>query len=297
MLYRFRYPFDVLRHSSIVEELPNSNMFQFLGHRNDPLVCSHSRKVLQTWQANIDWSPVLPIQSVIHYIDKYATKAELVSKTFIDTLRQIVDDLRCPCPTATSTIKRLLIKSVSERNISAQEVCHLLLGYPLTKSSRKCVLLNVSEKRMLSSFLRRSHDANGEDVVGTDPNFVICYMTRPFEYENLTLLHIAKKHYFSKNRWYKSKVEFIVCIIPELDGIELLENSENWELYCRQQVLLHHHYHRLTEAIDECKTWTLHYVDLGLTMNDCVNITDLLDEEYEKTEDIDLEFEGVLFEE
>ncbi|KAL2542626.1 Uncharacterized protein Adt_03604 [Abeliophyllum distichum] len=150
---------------------------------------------------------------------------------------------------------------------------------------------------MLSSSLRRSHDANGEDIVGTYPNFVICYMTRPFEYENLTLLHIAKKHYFSKNRWYKSKVESIVRIIPELDGIKLLENSENWELYCRQQVLLHHQYHSLTEAIDDCKTWTLRYVDLGLAMNDCVNITDLLDEEYEKTEDIDLEFEGVLLEE
>ncbi|KAL2474410.1 Uncharacterized protein Adt_35146 [Abeliophyllum distichum] len=208
MVCRFRYPFDVLRHSSIVEEPPNSNMFRFLGHRNDPLVCSHNRKVLQTWRANID------------------------------------------CKTS-----------------------------------------------MLSSSLRQSHDTNGEDVVGTYPSFVIRYMTRPFEYENLTLLQMAKKHYFSKKRWHKSKVESIVRIIPELDGTELLENSENWELYYRQQVLLHHHYHSLAEAIGECETWTLRYVDLGLALNDCVNITDLVDEEYEETEDIELQSEGVLLEE
>ncbi|KAL2491750.1 ATP-dependent DNA helicase [Abeliophyllum distichum] len=150
---------------------------------------------------------------------------------------------------------------------------------------------------MLSSSLQRSHDANGEDIVGTDPNFVIRYMTHPFEYENLTLLQMAKKHYFSKNRRHKSKVESIVRIILELDDSELLENSENWELYCRQQVLFHHYYHSLAKAIGECETWTLRYIDLGLAMNDCVNITDLVDEEYEETEDIDLESEGVLLEE
>ncbi|KAL2462147.1 ATP-dependent DNA helicase [Abeliophyllum distichum] len=150
---------------------------------------------------------------------------------------------------------------------------------------------------MLSSSLRRSHDANGEDVVGTDPSFVIRYMTRPFEYENFTLLQMAKKYYFSKNRWHKSKVESIVRIIPELDGSELVENSEKWELYCRQQVLLHHHYHSLAEAIGECETWTIRYVDLGLAMNDSVNIIDLVDEEFEETEEIDLESEGVFLEE
>ncbi|KAL2475573.1 Uncharacterized protein Adt_36309 [Abeliophyllum distichum] len=143
---------------------------------------------------------------------------------------------------------------------------------------------------MLSSSLRRSHDVNGEDVVGTEPSFVILYMTCPFEYEHFTLLQMAKKHYFSKNCWYKFKVESIVCIIPELEGSELLENSENWELYCRQQVLLHHHYHNLAKAIGECETWTIRYVDLGFAMNDSVNITDLFDEEYEEIEDIDLEF-------
>ena len=59
MVYRFRFPFDV-RDQSIIEEKPlNSNMYRFIGRQNDLLVCAHNRKVLQTWRANIDWSPVL----------------------------------------------------------------------------------------------------------------------------------------------------------------------------------------------------------------------------------------------
>ncbi|KAL2491550.1 Uncharacterized protein Adt_27178 [Abeliophyllum distichum] len=102
---------------------------------------------------------------------------------------------------------------------------------------------------------------------------------------------------FRQNRWHKSKVESTVRIIPELEGSELPENGDNWELYCRQQVLLHHHYHSLAEAMGDCDTWATRYADLGLAINDNVNIADLVDEEYEETEDIDLESEGVLREE
>ncbi|KAL2481044.1 Uncharacterized protein Adt_34010 [Abeliophyllum distichum] len=250
-------------------------------------------KVLQTWRANIDWSPVLSVESVIHYIAKYASKAEPASKTFTETLRQIVDDIRRPCPTAISAIKRLLIKSVSERDISAQEACHLLMGYPLTKSSRKFVLLNVSDKSMFSSTVRRSHGAHGEDVVGTDPSFVIRYMSRPSDYENLSLLQMAKKHYFSNNIWHKSKIESIVRIIPEIECNVLVQNGEKWELYCRQQVLLHYHYRSLVEAKGEFETWSIRYFDLGLALNDTVNTTELVNDEFEEDEDIYLEVEGV----
>ncbi|KAL2479994.1 hypothetical protein Adt_32960 [Abeliophyllum distichum] len=83
----------------------------------------------------------------------------------------------------------------------------------------------------------------------------------------------------------------------EVEGSKLLENGENWEVYCRQQVLLHHHYHSFAEALGECKTWAICYVDLDLAMNDSVNINDLVDEEFEEIEDVDLESEGVILEE
>lgn len=39
---RFKFPMEILSESKIVEEPPNSNMYRFMGRRNDPLVNSHN---------------------------------------------------------------------------------------------------------------------------------------------------------------------------------------------------------------------------------------------------------------
>ncbi|KAI3910953.1 hypothetical protein MKW92_043968, partial [Papaver armeniacum] len=51
---RFRFPRELSDASRIVEEPPNSNMYRFLGRRNDTRMNSHNRGVLQTWRGNID---------------------------------------------------------------------------------------------------------------------------------------------------------------------------------------------------------------------------------------------------
>ncbi|KAF5176526.1 Atp-dependent dna helicase rrm3, partial [Thalictrum thalictroides] len=263
MVCRFRFPFDVLEKSEIIEELRNSEMFRFMGCRNDLLLGSHNRKVLQTWRANIDWSPVLSVQSVVNYIAKYAAKAEPASKSFTDTLRGIVSDLRRPCQNIKSAIKRLLIKSVSESDISAQEVCHLLMGYPLTHSSRKIILLNVSEHNMLSTTVRRSRGENSDGTdVGTDSGFVSRYLQRPSKYADTSLYSMAQKHYFKNNCWHDYRTNAVVRVVPELDG-KIPQNNAKWESFCCQQVLLHFQYRSVEEAKGQCESWAERYNNLG----------------------------------
>lgn len=90
-------------------------------------------------------------ESVVHYIGKYAAKSESASKNFTEIMDGIINDERRPCRDSTAAIKRLLIKNASERDISAQEVCHLSMSYHLTDSSRRFVLLNLSENRLFNS--------------------------------------------------------------------------------------------------------------------------------------------------
>ncbi|EXX58457.1 Pif1p [Rhizophagus irregularis DAOM 197198w] len=52
---------------------------------------------------------------------------------------QLKDPLLAP-------VQRLLLHSVVERDISAQETCHILLGLPLYHSSRQFVFLNLNKK-------------------------------------------------------------------------------------------------------------------------------------------------------
>ncbi|KAF6160095.1 hypothetical protein GIB67_018875 [Kingdonia uniflora] len=55
--------------------------------------------------------------------------------------------------------------------------------------------------------------------------------------------------------------EAVVRIIPEISG-EIQRNTEKWEAFSKQQVLLRHHYRSLDEAKGGFQTWADRYDDL-----------------------------------
>ncbi len=112
--------------------------------RNDPYINPHNRLQLQGWRANVDLKPVLSIHAALQYILKYASKSEPRSTAFLEIFNEILNKSNPEAASLTS-IQKLLINSVVERNISAQETCHLLLGIPLYHSSRVFVSLNINE--------------------------------------------------------------------------------------------------------------------------------------------------------
>ncbi|MCL7028421.1 hypothetical protein MKW94_024005 [Papaver nudicaule] len=281
---RFRFPKEISNVSKLVEEPLKSNMFRFVGERDDDRVNSHNRSVLQTWRANIDWSPVTTVESVTQYIGKYAAKSEPASKTFIDTWREIIEDKRRPCLDSTSAIKRLLIKNASKRDIPAQEVFHLLMGWALTDSSRKVVVLNLSENRLFSSQVRRRRDGDAEEQRETDYSFFERYLARPEEFERTTLFEMAKKHYYVRSRWSTSRVEAIVRILPEFAGT-IMPNTENWESFFRQQVLLNSCYRSYEDAKRGFHLWSECYDDLGCSTSNQASHIDTFDDEFEDESD------------
>ncbi|KAI3935332.1 hypothetical protein MKW98_027152 [Papaver atlanticum] len=282
---RFKFPFEILLESKLVEEPENSNMYRFVSKRNDLFVNSHNRAVLQTWRANIDWSAVTTIESVTQYIGKYAAKSEPASRNFIDTLRGIIDDPRRPCHDSTSAIKRLLIKNASERDISAQEVCHLLMGWHLQDSSRRTVVLNLNEASLFSSQLRwRRRDGDDGEPQGTNISYFSRYLGRPDAFENESLIEMAKKYYFASRKWCKFRDEAIVRVLPELVG-NIMPNTDQWESYCRQQILLCSCYRSVEEAKKGFQTWSECYAELSRTTENQIADVGMLMDEFEDESD------------
>src|SRR5437016_10845800 len=64
---------------------------------------------------------------------------------FLEIFNQILNNSN-PEDASLTSIQKLLLSSVAERDISAQETCHLLLGIPLYRSSRQYVSLNLNEE-------------------------------------------------------------------------------------------------------------------------------------------------------
>jgi hypothetical protein len=93
----------------------------------------------------VDLKPVLSIYAALQYVSKYASKAEPKSALFTKIFNSILNNSN-PKDLSLAPIQKLLLNSVSERDISAQETCHLLLRILLYHSSRLFVTLNLNEE-------------------------------------------------------------------------------------------------------------------------------------------------------
>ncbi|KAG6235057.1 hypothetical protein E4U23_000850, partial [Claviceps purpurea] len=105
------------------------------GPRNDPRMNHYNRTFSLGWLANTDISPCTSGVAVVNYIVKYVSKAEKKTDTFNDVAVRILartrEDKGIAC-----FVNKFMNAMVAERDISAQEVMHILLGLPLSHSSR-----------------------------------------------------------------------------------------------------------------------------------------------------------------
>lgn len=110
------------------------------------------------------------MQAVIRYVYKYAAKEEATSRD----LRTIIKDLdeNLDFPENRLTIRSLTVKFmnqfIGERDISAQEACHLLLGLPLVQSSRTFTRVNLTDnsRRAINLAREQGEGAGSRTVTG-----------------------------------------------------------------------------------------------------------------------------------
>ena len=106
---------------------------------------THNRETLMMWRANIDWQLVLSKRVVTNYKAKYAAKSEKGSETFHNMLMR-VSSIQNPNKPTACAYKILLCESIVDRDIGAQETCHMLLELPLSECILRFVVLNVGMK-------------------------------------------------------------------------------------------------------------------------------------------------------
>ena len=102
----------------------------------------HNAQLLAIWRANIDFQPILTRHAVLNYISKYAAKSETKSESYYEMLSRLSQCSPKDAPTIT-IVRKVLTEIVADRDIGAQETCHMLQKIPLTKCSRSFFSLNV----------------------------------------------------------------------------------------------------------------------------------------------------------
>ncbi|KAL7305115.1 hypothetical protein TKK_0002522 [Trichogramma kaykai] len=134
---RYKFPHELQQHSSNDD---TNGYYKFLPVRNDPYVQRYNHVIAQIWRANTDFSPIVDTTTVIKYIAKYASKGEVSSRTYMKIIEDLCKNNNKNC-TAHKGISKIWISTVSDRDYSAQEVVHILMGWPLYQSSRNVVVL------------------------------------------------------------------------------------------------------------------------------------------------------------
>ena len=147
-------------------------------------------------------------------------------------------------------VQKLMISSVGERDYSAQETCHLLLGLPMYRASRDFVYLTLDGSRQVDS-----NQEEGTAIV-TLASQLDHYINRIMgtEMEELSLLEFVQKFRMPKCIGVapiRRKKEIVVIVIPYCSPDP---HGPKYEQYCRQKLMLHQPFRHLDELLGVSET-------------------------------------------
>ena len=98
--------------------------------RNDSRLNNHQQIQLPGWRANCDIQIIIDHHDCVEYLAKYAAKSEPKSPVLCHTFNSIMQNVdKCIAP--HTAIKRVIMKTLGERDFGAQETMHLLLSLKL----------------------------------------------------------------------------------------------------------------------------------------------------------------------
>eukprot|EP01018_Ginkgo_biloba_P033877 Gb_14372 [translate_table: standard] len=145
LVCRYNAPWELRSESTLFIDENDQKKYEL--RQNDDRVNVHNHELLVMWRGNVDWHPVTSMVVFLRYIAKYAAKVERRSESYHDKLMRVANTEN-PSDVVARACKRFLSETLVDRDIGAQETCHMLLGMWLVECSHIFVVLNVGRKRL-----------------------------------------------------------------------------------------------------------------------------------------------------
>lgn len=153
---RFHFPFESCVRTKLEFEPINTkggNMkfrAKIVTKRNDPRLNNHQWLQPQGWRANCDIQVVIDYHACVEYLAKYASKGEPRSPV----LKQAFNSLVKTCnnnSNPTKVMKKVIMKSLGQRDFSARETMHHLMSLKLVSSSFNVVPVSLNGSRRINT--------------------------------------------------------------------------------------------------------------------------------------------------
>jgi len=113
------------------------------------LIDTAEHRQLQGWRANIDIQPIIDHYACLEYIAKYVSKSEKISQVVKDAFTKVIRQTT-ETDSGSRIIKKLIIRSVGERDFSIQEIMHHLLSLKLHRSSFNVISVSLEGTRKVN---------------------------------------------------------------------------------------------------------------------------------------------------
>lgn len=263
---RFKFP-KAGHPYSWVTKANGAEHLMFDPRRNDVWLNSYVPALLLAWRANMDFSPCTSVHAVVQYIAKYCTKAETKTNSYEDIVRQSIHSAKGSRLPAFSALSKMLNSLITERDWSAQEVSHILLGLPLQQRSRDVTFVNCLPDHDQRIQVEVNEDERGHLEQAGGESIMSKYMKRSDAYESTTLLQFLLR--FNKTTRKPARQSTKDHILRYWPAFSSDPDSSLYENWCRMKVLLHHPY-RIEDSLrcendDELLDWPTVYKDCQLS--------------------------------
>ncbi|CAB4002039.1 Hypothetical predicted protein [Paramuricea clavata] len=237
---RFHFPFDISPKTKLEFEKIHSSSdnehyrAKIVTKRNDSRLNNHQQLQLQGWRANCDIQVVIDHYACVEYLTKYAAKGEPRSPILKQAFNSIVQNVDCNTD-PRRVIKKVVLKSLGERDYAAQETMHHLLSLKLHSSSFKVMPVSLNGSRRV-----RDAASIEESESCTDYSLLDVYANRE-QYEssqniiNMNFVQFATTYkVVNNNELTKLPENVIPRIFPTYSPNP---KGPNFGLYCKYQLL------------------------------------------------------------
>jgi ATP-dependent DNA helicase PIF1 len=249
MRCQFEAPWD-LRHTPTFEKPVGKSYQRFLARRNHARLNAYARLLPLAWRANTDIQVCTSTAGVVQYMGVYVGKGEVQSASFKDVARGVLPFVK-ETNLMTSFATKLMNSLIGERDYSAQEVCHTLMGYPLTHCSR--VFVNIDccpEQAQDVSFTFQVGVQTSEDAECTELNFkqdrtiLEKYKQRPTNYEFVSYVDFLLHYTTDKHCKRRAKaLPRVLNFMPRYSPAFELEH------FARVKLMLHHPFREVDDVL------------------------------------------------
>lgn len=203
------------------------------------------------WRANCDFRFLVDVDACENYCVKYATKDEKQTESFSKMMKKIVALAKKEGKSVKGCFSSLLIKTIGERDYTAQEVCGQLEQLPYVQYSRTVQKVNLSNMRSLAQKkAAKDDDCNVDDsgdetemddedqgtTAAAAENNVDRYASRPPALENLSLFRYIAELDHQLNPIASCDDYRIPFPVP---AYHPHPHGRNHDQYCKNRLMLH----------------------------------------------------------